>query len=102
MAEDRNRYQMQILIVIGNGCRPNSPIAARSWLRVAPIHGIPEFGNALSALVRDGFLERKRGYQVRPSSHGYALIRELKERHRELRRRPALYDPVTQNRENDQ
>lgn len=45
-------YQMQILVVVGKGCRPNSPKPARAWMQVKPISGLPEFGNALSALLR--------------------------------------------------
>ena len=52
------RYLMQVLIAVGKACKPNSPYPRRAWTRVYPIYGVPEFGDALGALVRHGYLDR--------------------------------------------
>ena len=87
-------YEMQILVVVAKGCRPDSPKPERAWWKPTPIYGVPEYGTALSVLIRDGFLKRKHGYRVKPSPEGYKLIGEWKVYRLELKRRPILYDPV--------
>lgn len=85
-------YQMQVLVAIGKGCKPNSPKRHRAWMEVRPLYGVPEFGNALSSLVRAGLLQRGVGYRVKPSVAGYRLILQWRIRRRELKLRPVLFD----------
>lgn len=85
-------YQMQILVAIGKGCKPNSPKRHRAWMEVQPLYGVPEFGNALSGLVRAGLLQRGVGYRVKPSVAGYRLIGQWRVYRHEMKRRPILYD----------
>lgn len=87
-------YPVQVLVTVAKECRPNSPKPERAWMRAMPMRGIPEFGNALSALLRDGLLQRKHGFRVKPSPAGYALVGQWKAYRRELRVRPILFDPV--------
>jgi len=86
-------YHVQVLVAVARGCKPNSPYPYRAWLKVKPLHGVPEFGNALGALVREGFLLRER-LRVKPSVKGYDLFASWKTHRRELKRRPILYDQV--------
>jgi hypothetical protein len=87
-------YDMQILIVVAKACKPNSPKPDRVWWKPYPVYGIPEFGNALSRLIRDGYLLRRHGYRVKPSPAGYKLVNDWKIRRRELKSRPIIYDPI--------
>lgn len=87
-------YEMQILVAVGKACKPNSPKPERAWARMHPISGVPEFGDALSALIRQGLLERRHGYRAKPSGAGYKLIAEYKAYRRELKRRPVLFTHV--------
>lgn len=86
------RYLMQVLVAIGKGCKPNSPKRYRAWMKVAPIYGIPEYGDALGALVRYHLLLRRPGNFVKPSVKGYERIAAWKTMRRALRARPILYD----------
>lgn len=86
------RYLLQVLVAVAKGCRPNSPYAARAWLRVFPIHGLPEFGDALGALVRHGYLLRGPCNTVKPSEKGYECVTGWKRQRAALRARPVLYD----------
>ena len=79
-------------MVVSKGCRPNSPKPTRTWMQVKPISGLPEFGNALSALLRAGLLQRKHGYRVKPSPAGYVLLGQWRAYRREMKRRPILFD----------
>lgn len=65
---------------------------SRAWMHVKPLNGVPEFGNALSALVRAGLLQRGPGFSVKPSDTGYAIIWQRRAYRRELKRRPVLFD----------
>lgn len=84
-------YQMQILLEVARGCKPNSPKPERHWFRARPIYGTPEFGNALSALIRRGLLQRKHGFRVKPTAEGYALVYRMKAYRQTMRERPALF-----------
>lgn len=84
-------YQMQILVLVGKNCRPNSPKPERAWWKPTPLYGVPEFGTALSVLLRDDLLLRKHGYRVKPSPAGYAMIGQWRIYRQELKRRPVLY-----------
>lgn len=86
------RYLMQVLVAIGRQCKPNSPYSGRAWTKVAPIYGVPEFGDALGALVRHGYLERASCNWIKPSAKGYARIAAWKTQRLLLRARPILYD----------
>ena len=83
---------MQVLVSVGKNCRPNSPKPDRAWMQAKPISGLPEFGDALSALLRAGLLQRKSRHRVKPSPDGYALIYQWKAYRRDLKLRPVLYD----------
>ena len=87
-------YEMQILVVVAKNCKPNSPKPERAWWRPYPVYGIPEFGTALSVLIRDGYLLRKHGYRVKPSVTGFKLVNDWKAYRKELKRRPILYDQI--------
>jgi hypothetical protein len=84
-------YEMQVLLAVAKGCKPNSPYPERAWLRVKPLWGTPEFGNALSALVRKGLLQRKHGYRVKPTPEGYAVVYRIKAQRKAMRERPVLF-----------
>lgn len=87
-------YEIQILLVVAKNCRPNSPKPERAWWKPTPLYGVPQFGTALSVLLRDDLLLRKHGYHVKPSPAGYKVIGQWKAYRSELKRRPILYDPV--------
>ena len=87
-------YELQLLVAIGKGCRPNSPKPYRAWCQVVPLPGIPQYGNTLAALVRAGLLHRGKGFSVKPSAKGYALIGRWKVHRYELKQRPILYDRI--------
>lgn len=84
-------YQMQVLVAIGRGCKPNSPKRHRAWTQVEPLYGIPRFGDTLSALVRAGLLERGIGYRVKPTAAGYRIIGLWRVRRYEMKLRPVLF-----------
>jgi hypothetical protein len=85
-------YEIQILVLVAKNCRPNSPKPERAWWKPTPLYGVPEFGTALSVLLRDDLLLRKHGYRVRPSVTGYKLVGQWKAYRHELQRRPILFD----------
>lgn len=85
-------YEMQILILVAKNCRPNSPKPERACWKPTPLYGVPEFGTALSVLIRDDLLLRRHGYRVKPSPLGYKLVGQWKAYRLELKRRPVLYD----------
>jgi hypothetical protein len=87
-------YEMQILILVATNCRPNSLKPERAWWKPTPIYGVPEFGTALSVLLRGGLLLRKHGYRVKPSPTGYMVIGQWRARRLQLRQRPILYDRI--------
>ena len=91
---DLDGSHVQVLVAVVRGCKPNSPYPERAWLKVKPLRGVPEFGNALSALIREGFLCRKHGFRVKPSPGGYDLFQQWKAHRRELKRRPILFDQI--------
>jgi hypothetical protein len=86
-------YHLQVLVCIAKHCKPNSPKPRRAWTYVEPIYGVPEFGNALSSLVRQGLLIRN-GYRVKPSQAGYMVVGHYRAYRRELRKRPLLFAPI--------
>lgn len=86
-------YHMQVLVTVAKHCKPNSPKPWRAWTRVEPIYGVPEFGNALGSLVRQGLLMRD-GYRVKPSPAGYQVVALYRANRRELRKRPILFSPL--------
>lgn len=85
-------YQMQVLVAVGKGCKPSGPKRHRAWIEVRPLYGVPEFGNALSSLVRAGLLQRGVGYRLKPSAAGYRLIGQWRVYRYERRCRPVLFD----------
>lgn len=91
-------YELQVLVSVSKGCKPNSPKLYRAWNHIKPLRGIPQFGNALSALVRAGLLQRGQGFSVKPSARGYDLIGQWRAYRRELKRRPILYALVIWDR----
>lgn len=84
-------YQMQILLEVAKGCKPNSPYPGRAWVRVKPLWRHPEFGDVLCVLIRKGLLQRKHGFRVKPTAEGYSVIYQLKAQRQALRARPALF-----------
>jgi hypothetical protein len=91
---DFDSYDVQILVAVGKACKPNSPKPERAWTRVRPLSGVPEFGDALSRLIRQGLLQRKHGYRVKPSTAGYEVIAQYKMHRLELKRRPVLFSQI--------
>lgn len=87
-------YEIQILVLVAKNCRPNSPKPERAWWKPTPLYGVPEFGTALSVLLRDDLLSRKHGYRVKPSVEDYRVIEQWKIYRRELKRRPILFASV--------